>query len=127
MSKSILPHLTEDDLDQIEKLAMYGLEISKIAHVFNLPVSKFKKILEDDARLQIAIDRGYAKAEAEVSRTAFEMASSGQSASMTQFWLKCRAKWKEVQVIEARQTTIEDLVHGASGVEDNVISIKKAD
>lgn len=127
MSKRILPHLTEDDIEQIEKIAMYGLEIPKIAHIFNMPVSRFKKYLEEDARLQIAIDKGYAKAEAQVAKTAFDMAVSGQSATMTQFWLRCMAKWKETHVHEVKNTSIEDLVNGASEHEDGHLKLVGSD
>lgn len=127
--KPKIPDFTEEQLDQVEKLAMYGLEQDKIAHCFNISKSGLVLLMDRQPALRLAMDRGYAKAEAEVSRVAYTMAVSGKSAPMTQFWLKCRARWKSVEVVETREASIEDLVNGATEkeVKAEVVPIKKAD
>ena len=41
------------------------------------------------------LDRGAAEANAQVARTLFRMATSGNVPGATMFWLKCQAGWRE--------------------------------
>ena len=113
------PEFDEKDLERIEKLAGYGLTKEKIADVFGMHRNTFLNRYKKDPKLLEALNRGIARAEADVSTKAYEMAMSGDHPSMTMFWLKCRAKWKEVQKIEISKTTIEDLVNGAAQLEES--------
>lgn len=118
-----------DDLEKIEMLAMFGLPQEKISSFFRMSKSKFMYHVNKSEKARAALDRGYAKAEKEVSKVAYEMATSGKNTAATMFWLKCRAGWKETQVQEIKKTTVEDLVNGAAKKEEqpgeNVIPIEK--
>lgn len=76
---------------QVETLAGYGLTHAQIAHVL--------KVSQDTVERHYAeeLERGQAVAVAKVAQTAFQMATSGAQPAMTMFWLKTRARWKEVQ------------------------------
>jgi hypothetical protein len=76
---------------QVEDLAGYGLTHAQIAHVL--------KVSQDTVERHYAeeLEAGLALALATVAKTAFQMATSGEEPAMTMFWLKTRAKWKEVQ------------------------------
>jgi len=121
------PDFTEDDLKKIEKLAMYGLTQEKIAGVFSMSRRNFQKRIAEIPELKQIMEQGYAKAEAQVAAVAFEKAVSGEHLSMTMFWLKCRARWKETQVHEVRTTSLEDLVNGATEIEEKPLKIVGTD
>lgn len=121
------PEFTEEDLKRIQKLAGFGLTQEKIADVFNMHRNTFQNRMEKHPEVRLAYDRGIAQAEADVTEKAYEMAMSGEHPSMTMFWLKCRAKWKDTTRHEIHtKTTIEDLVNGAAQLEARDVTPDKA-
>ena len=46
------------------------------------------------------LDIGATKANSNVAQTAYQMATSGKCPAATIFWLKCRAGWKEINVLQ---------------------------
>lgn len=125
--KLTYPEFTEDDLEKIEKLAMYGLDQGKIASVFNMSRRNFQMRIQKNPELRQIMDQGYAKAEANVAAVAYEQAMTGKNTAMTIFWLKARAGWKETQVQEIKQTSLEDLVNGATEKEKKPLKIVGGD
>jgi len=84
--------LTEKELSEVEMLAGLGLRYEDIAAIKGMCLDTLKKYAEE------ALQRGKAKAKAQVMQTAYKMALSGKTPAMTIFWLKTRAGWRENQL-----------------------------
>lgn len=93
--------LTAEDLDKIEAMAAAGLTIDQMASIFDMDKRTFERGLADDDRAGFdAVEKGRSKAVFKVGQSAFNQAISGKTPAMTMFYLKCRAGWKETQVVE---------------------------
>lgn len=86
--------VTEHVLQEVEKLAGFGLTSEKIGFFYGLTDVYWAKLCRKNKELKDAMERGRAKAETIVSQTAFQMATSGKHPTMTMFWLRTRAGWK---------------------------------
>jgi IS30 family transposase len=82
---------TAEHRKQAETLAGYGLTVEQIGHVLGCSHDTVKRHYGGE------LERGQAVAVAKVAQTAFQMAVSGKKPTMTMFWLKTRAHWKEIQ------------------------------
>lgn len=103
--------ITDDDIIKIERMAAAGLTMDQIASVWDRNKRTFQLHMKDNQELKDAIDRGRVKANLAVANIAYKMAISGQSPAMTMFWLKCRARWKEVTRVEVDGTLkLEDII-----------------
>jgi len=72
----------------VEELAGQGVSQEDIARMVALQSpKKLRKYFPDE------VDLGALRANHAVAKTLYEMATSGDSASATVFWLKCRARW----------------------------------
>ena len=91
---------TEDDVKKIEVLSGYGLNQDQIADVFGISRASFQRYMMETPSVSDAMEVGRTKAVAAVSQSAFQQATSGKSPAMTQYWLNCRARWTQTQVIE---------------------------
>jgi AcrR family transcriptional regulator len=85
---------TQRDREQVEALAGYGLRADQIADTIGVARSTLFKHFADE------IKRGGAVASGRVHQTAYQMATSGRHPASTMFWLKCRAGWRETNVLE---------------------------
>jgi len=94
--------LTEDQLQQLEKLAAV-LTTEQIADLFGIGRSTFFKVMERDEQVSRLYKKGRAKSIAEVSKNLVQKALEGDNAAMM-FYLKTQAGWKETQVVEATVT-----------------------
>jgi hypothetical protein len=56
------------------------------------------------------LERGAIQANTQVGQTLFKMATSGKHPAATIFWLKTRAGWREIQVVETRPAATPDFV-----------------
>ncbi len=94
--------LTQDDVATIMRLAGIGLNRDKIAAYFGMCKRTLERRVKDTPELNIdvALAQGKAIAEERVTTTAYDMASSGKSPSMTRYWLNCRAGWRATETIE---------------------------
>jgi len=82
---------TDDDYSKVEEMVTIGLDqhtISKIMGISNATLTKYYKHTLITAR---------DKRTASVAGVAYEMAMSGESASMTTFWLKTQGGWTPKQ------------------------------
>jgi len=82
---------TEDDFGKVEEMVTIGLDqhtISKIMGISNATLTKYYKHTLITAR---------DKRTANVAGVAYKMAMSGESASMTTFWLKTQGGWTPKQ------------------------------
>lgn len=83
-----------EDKKMVEALAAFGIPRDKIASLIGLNKTTLIKYYRDE------LDIGLDKANAAVAKTLFAMATSGDCPAATFFWLKTRARWKEVHTLE---------------------------
>ena len=94
---------TDDDYSKVEEMVTIGLDqhtISKVMGISNATLTKY---------FMHNLLVGKEKRTARVAGVAYEMAVSGQSPSMTTFWLKTQAGWspKHHVIVEDRQFDIQ--------------------
>lgn len=94
------PKFTDEQMRQAETMAGLGMSVEKIAAVLNIPKRTFERMIADDAEISGGLEKARATAEGQITKTAYELARSGKVPAMTMFWLKCRARWREVHVTE---------------------------
>lgn len=112
------PELTEDQMRQLETMAGYGLTVDKMAAILGFSKKTLERIMADNPAVSDAIEKGRSTAESAITKTAYEMAKSGKVPAMTMFWLKCRARWREVHSVELSgpdggPLRLEELVAGS--------------
>ncbi len=79
---------------RVETLSGYGLNAEQIAIIEKISRRTLFRYYGKE------LEEGREKAIANVSQTAYQMAVGGKVPAMTMFYLKCRARWKEVHAIE---------------------------
>lgn len=85
---------TAEQAKRIHTLSGIGMNIDQIARIENLSESTLKRLYQKE------LTEGREAAISNVSKTAYQMAMSGKVPAMTMFWLKTRARWREVHAIE---------------------------
>jgi hypothetical protein len=81
---------------QVEALAGYGVPEAEIAAMVEIDPKTLRKYYRHE------LDHGHAKANAKVAENLYRKATGDGRESVTAaiFWLKARARWKEVSVNE---------------------------
>ncbi len=94
---------TDDDYSKVEEMVTIGLDQHTIAKVMGISNATLTKYFAHNLLV------GKDKRTARVAGVAYEMAVSGESPSMTTFWLKTQAGWspKHHVVVEDRQFDIQ--------------------
>jgi len=94
---------TDDDYSKVEEMVTIGLDQHTIAKVMGISNATLTKYFMHNLLV------GKDKRTARVAGVAYEMAVSGESPSMTTFWLKTQAGWnaKHHVVVEDRQFDIQ--------------------
>lgn len=93
--------LTEADVQLIETASGFGLTNEEIGKLLRgMSKKTFERRIKDSPKKLVemiadARDRGRAKAKLNVSRVAYEMATSGKFPQMTLGWLKYQGGWTE--------------------------------
>ena len=106
---------TDDDYSKVEEMVTIGLDqhtISKVMGISNATLTKYYI-----HNLLVGKDKRTAR----VAGVAYEMAVSGESPSMTTFWLKTQAGWKEKNYHELTGKDGDKLF----GEEQQLIEIRK--
>jgi hypothetical protein len=87
-----------DDMQrrQVEALAGYGVPEAEIAALVGVDAKTLRKHYRHE------LEHGHSKANADVAENLYHMALGQGREAMTAaiFWLKSRARWKEVSVLE---------------------------
>ncbi len=96
---------TEEQRRTVKSLSAYGIKQEEIAEMVDL---RSAKSLRKHFRQEL--NRGAIEATAQVSQTLYKMATSGKHPAATIFWLKTRAGWREIQVVETRPPAIPDFI-----------------
>lgn len=94
---------TDDDYSKVEEMVCIGLDQHTIAKIMGISNATLNKYYSHNLTV------GKEKRTARVAGVAYEMAVSGESPSMTTFWLKTQAGWspKHHVVVEDRQFDIQ--------------------
>jgi len=94
---------TNDDYSKVEEMVTIGLDQHTIAKVMGISNATLTKYYSHNLLV------GKDKRTARVAGVAYEMAVSGESPSMTTFWLKTQAGWnsKHHVVVEDKQFDIQ--------------------
>lgn len=87
------------DIEQVEGLAARGLNMQEISLALGISNRTLYYRMEKDQELVDAIARGQAKGIAKVTNELFKLTQQGNVTAII-FYLKCRAGWRETQVIE---------------------------
>lgn len=106
--------LTQDEIVRIEKMAGQGLNVSQMAAILGMSKKTFERRMHDTKGAADALEKGRAEAAEKITGTAYRMALSGKFPAMTMFWLKCRERWRDVNV------------HEVSGQDGKPIEVKSA-
>ncbi len=93
---------TDDDYSKVEEMVCIGLDQHTIAKIMGISNATLTKYYSHNLTV------GKEKRTARVAGVAYEMAVSGESPSMTTFWLKTQAGWspKHHVVVEDRKFDI---------------------
>lgn len=81
---------TEEQRRQVKSMAAVGTKQEDIARVIGIKSPKTLRL-----HFHEELDRGAIEATANVARTLYGMATSGNHPSATIFWLKSRAHWRD--------------------------------
>ena len=94
---------TNDDYSKVEEMVCIGLDQHTIAKIMGISNATLSKYFSHNLLV------GREKRTARVAGVAYEMAVSGESPSMTTFWLKTQAGWspKHTVVVEDRTFDIK--------------------
>ena len=94
---------TDDDYSKVEEMVCIGLDQHTIAKIMGVSNATLTKYFAHNLLV------GKEKRTARVAGVAYEMAVSGESPSMTTFWLKTQAGWspKHHVVVEDRNFDIQ--------------------
>ena len=94
---------TNDDYSKVEEMVCIGLDQHTIAKIMGISNATLNKYYSHNLLV------GREKRTARVAGVAYEMAVSGESPSMTTFWLKTQAGWspKHTVVVEDRTFDIK--------------------
>lgn len=90
------------DYVKVEELAGRGLKKKDIALCIGISPTTFFAIQKNDEEFVAAMARGHAKAVAAVTGKLLGLIQLNNPTAII-FWLKCRADWKETQVIERKE------------------------
>jgi len=99
--KKLIP-ATDMKLLELQRMAKIGMTMEQIANVHGMRVQTLYNRIEENSQLMDAIKRGRGQGVNTITSKGFDMASSGDNTTMTIFWLKCQAGWKEPQVFELK-------------------------
>jgi hypothetical protein len=86
---------TDEQRRLVKSLAAFGTRQEDIARAVGV---RSPKTLRKHYREEL--DRGAVEANANVARTMYQMATSGEHPTASMFWLKCRAGWRERPAFE---------------------------
>lgn len=99
MAKTPPAHtLTDTELRQVQVASGLGLTVEAIASILGISKKTLERRLKVTPGGADALLKGRSHAELQVTQTAFNLAVSGKCPTMTIFWLKTRARWKETEV-----------------------------
>ena len=96
------PHSpTTKSREEVSLLTAFGVRQEDVADMLNITLPTLHKHYKEELNL------GAVKANARVSKTLYRMALSGKNTEATKFWLRCRARWRDVDAVNNTPEAIE--------------------
>jgi hypothetical protein len=80
---------SDQDMRTVEVMTVGGFPQSEICTVLDIDEKTLRKHFRE------TLDKASIRADAKVTATMFQMATSGEHPGMTAFWMKVRRRWKE--------------------------------
>jgi len=116
MAKRGRPAYQRDDKTaaEVERMSGYGLPQDAIAHIIGIGESTLQVYYAKELK------EGAPKANSKVVQHLHKLATEDKNPTAAIFWLKCRAQWKDHQVIEHVGKDGKELVPSIS------VTIRKA-
>lgn len=111
--KKVFP---ESELDELTKVSKYGLNQADTAAYFGYSLNTFKRMIEEDSRVERAMTKGRLSGIVEVAQALYQKALDGHFQSM-KFYLACRAGWNE-------RDTYKESMYGEDYVEDRKVTVE---
>lgn len=105
---------TEELARQVEVMAGFGITQDAIAEILGVSEKTLQNYYSEELR------SGGPKANARVAQHLFKLATTDKNPTSAIFWLKCRALWKDHQIIEHVGKDGKDLVPSIS------VTVRKA-
>lgn len=92
----------EIDAEKVRKLAASGVSQKEIAAAVGVCENTLTARKKDTPAVAEALRDGYEESNKEVENTLYQMATSGECAAATIYWLKCRMpdKWNDKRQID---------------------------
>lgn len=88
--------LTADEISQANRLAMVGLNNDQLAGYFGVSPATWDRIMERQAEVGEAIEKGRASGIGKVAASLFQNATQKNNVAAQIFFLKTRARWREI-------------------------------
>lgn len=85
---------TQEVVQRVMVLSGFGLTAEQISTIEKIPLRTLHRYYKEE------MAQGRDNAIGNVTKTAYQMAMSGKVPAMTMFWLKTRARWREVHTVE---------------------------
>lgn len=101
------------------------MTVIQISALLGICSKTLERMSKEDEKLKVCIEQGRSKAILKVSRSAFELASSGKNPDMTKFYLRCRAGWKEK--VEIESTVKQEVTFVTKIGDDGVVKMSSTD
>ena len=111
--KKVFP---ESDLKELAEVSRYGLSQADTAAYFGYSLNTFKRMIEEDSRVERAMTKGRLSGIVEVAQALYQKALDGHFQSM-KFYLACRCGWNE-------RATYKEAMYGESYVEDRKVTVE---
>lgn len=91
-----LIELDDEQIRQAERLSTVGLNNDQLAGYFGIAGVTWERILERQPAVKEAIEKGRAAGIGKVAASLFQMATTGKNVAAAIFFLKTRARWREI-------------------------------
>ena len=96
----------ENQKQQIQKLAGYGLTLDEIADTIGVSLRTLNNKLKNFKDINALYKKGRTEAKVLVTKSLFSKIKNGDTACIL-FYLKCQCGWKETQTLEFGQNEIK--------------------
>ena len=110
--KKVFP---ESELEELAEVSRCGLNQADTAAYFGYSLNTFKRMMQEDPRVERAMTKGRLSGIVEVAEALYQKALGGHFQSM-KFYLACKAGWNE-------RATYKEAMYGENYVEDRTWTI----
>ncbi len=88
--------LNEEQLLALGRMLGMGMPKDRCAYILGISKHTLHRMINRDDEVSKTVKSAESRVFTKVLNTAYDMATDGKNPSMTMFWLKCRAGWRDV-------------------------------